>query len=188
MGCGEFLSSKAESEWVLSERRREQWELENYPEGEIQEMITIYQERGMSTEDATTVVNIMASYKDFFVDVMMNQELGLLVPEEDHVRESMQEGFVMFCSFAFFGALPLLGYVIIPTIFPELHEGYLFLTACVVTGLVLFFMGTLKSFVSAQFWLVAGLETLLLGGACATVAFTIGQWINNTFPASSSNI
>jgi hypothetical protein len=37
MGVGEFLSSKANNEWILSERRREEWELENYPEGEINE-------------------------------------------------------------------------------------------------------------------------------------------------------
>jgi len=29
MGVGEFLSSKAENEWILSERRRENWEMEN---------------------------------------------------------------------------------------------------------------------------------------------------------------
>ena len=38
MGVGEFLSSKAENEWILNERRREEWEMENYPAGEIREV------------------------------------------------------------------------------------------------------------------------------------------------------
>jgi vacuolar iron transporter family protein len=54
-------------------------------------------------------------------------------------------GFVMFCSFAFFGALPLLGYVIIPICFPNLDSSMLFKAACVVTGLVLFLLGSIKS-------------------------------------------
>lgn len=181
MGVGEFLSSKAENEWILSERRREEWELENYPEGEIKEMVEIYEEKGMSKADAQLVVQTMAKYKDFFVDVMMTQELELQVPDKDHVTESMKEGLVMFTAFAFFGALPLLGYVIIPLIFPDLSTDYLFSAACVITGCVLFFMGCIKSFVSAQHWFRAGMETLLLGGACATVAFKIGQFVEHHF-------
>lgn len=178
MGVGEFLSSKAENEWILSERRRENWEMENYPEGEIREMIDIYESRGMSREDATKVIETMAKYKDFFVDVMMAEELALQVPEEDHKVESMKEGVVMFCSFATFGTLPLLGYVIIPALFPTLGEEVLFTAACVVTGLVLFGMGCVKSMFSAANWLICGLETLLLGGACALVAYTVGQFVD----------
>ncbi len=123
MGVGEFLSSKAENEWILSERRRENWEMENYPEGEIREMIDIYVERGMKHEDAKLVIETMAKYKDFFVDIMMvrefiwnsplnsllsapnncfacinnfqAEELNLQVPEEDHKTESMKEGEVL---------------------------------------------------------------------------------------------
>lgn len=79
MGVGEFLSSKATNEWILSERRREEWEMENYPDGEIQEMIDIYQQKGMSHDDAKLVIETMAKYKDFFVDVMMAEELELMV-------------------------------------------------------------------------------------------------------------
>jgi VIT family len=105
MGVGEFLSSKAENEWILSERDRETWEMENYREGEIQEMIEIYESKGMSHADAELVINTMSKYQDFFVDIMMTQELELLVPDRDHVQGSMKEGVVMFCSFAFFGSL-----------------------------------------------------------------------------------
>lgn len=178
MGVGEFLSSKAENEWILSERRRENWEMENYPEGEIREMIDIYESRGMNREDATKVIETMAKYKDFFVDIMMTEELALQVPEEDHKIESMKEGVVMFCAFATFGSLPLLGYVIIPALFPTLGEEVLFTAACIITGLVLFGMGCVKSIFSAANWFICGLETFLLGGACATVAYTIGQFVD----------
>lgn len=145
VGVGEFLSSKAENEWILSERRREKWEMDNYPEGEINEMIEIYESRGMSKEDATQVIRTMSKYKDFFVDVMMAEELALQVPEENHKIESMKEGVVMFCSFATFGSLPILGYVLIPAAFPSFGEDVLFRAACVITGLVLFGMGCVKS-------------------------------------------
>lgn len=51
----------------------------------------------------------------------------------------------MFLSFASFGAMPLLGYVVIPISFPDLEQDYLFKAACFVTGLVLFLLGSVKS-------------------------------------------
>lgn len=142
-------------------------------------MVEIYEDKGMNHEDAVLVVETMAKYKEFFVDIMMSQELELQVPEENHVTESMKEGGVMFCAFAFFGALPLLGYVIIPEAFPDWGTECLFISACVITACVLFFMGAIKSFFTTQHWMQAGSETLLLGGACATVAFTIGQVVES---------
>jgi VIT1/CCC1 family predicted Fe2+/Mn2+ transporter len=179
MGVGEFLSGKATNEWILQERAREEWELENYPRGEINEMIEIYKRRGVSHDDAALVIGILSKYKDFFVDLMMQQELELQVPSKDHIQESLREGVVMFLSFTFFGALPLLGYVIIPLCFPHLGEQSLFVCACVVTGVVLFLMGSVKSFFSSLGWFHAGMETLVLGGCCATVAFVVGQWVNS---------
>ena len=58
----------------------------------MREMVEIFEERGMSHEDAELVILTMAKYKDFFVDVMMTQELELQVPEEDHVKEAFHEG------------------------------------------------------------------------------------------------
>jgi len=159
--------------------------MDNYPEGEIKEMIEIYEKRGMDKEDAVLVVETMAKYKDFFVDVMMKEELELQVPEDDHIMGSMKEGVVMFCSFAIFGSCPLLGYVIIPIAFPNHEPIILFTNACVVTGIVLFCMGCMKSKFSNAKWYLCGLETFLLGGACATVAFAIGLLVDRLVADSS---
>lgn len=172
------MSSKANNEWILSEKKREEWEMENYRDGEIREMIDIYVGKGLSPEDAKVVIETMAKYENFFVDVMMQQELELQVPEEDHVEQSMKEGFVMFCSFAFFGSAPLLGYTIIPWLFPHLQPDVLFKAACAVTALVLFLLGSIKSNFSRTNWFWSGCETLVLGGTCATVAYSIGSLVN----------
>merc|ERR1712060_734804 len=187
MGVGEFLSSKAENEWILSERAREKWEMDNYPEGEIREMIDLYIERGLSKEDAEKVILTMAKYKTVFIDFMMKEELDLVVPPDNYKVESAKNGLIMFLSFAFFGSLPILGYVIFPKIFPDYNEKSLFIDACIVTGIVLFLMGCLKSYFLSSypgifkkilFILYCGTETLLLGGACATVSYTIAKLVD----------
>lgn len=62
------------------ERRREAWELSNYPKGEVDEIIELFESRGMSHEDATLAVRRMAKYDNFFVDLMMAMELHMIKP------------------------------------------------------------------------------------------------------------
>lgn len=102
MGFGDYVSSKAEIDFALREQRREQWcvagggggeatrsaltpvdrELENFPEGEEQEMVELYTNRGMSESDATAVIKTFAKYPKLFVDLMMYQELNLIPPDD----------------------------------------------------------------------------------------------------------
>lgn len=44
-------------------------------------MIQLYTMKGLSEEDAKTVVEILSKNKPFFVDVMMKEELELLPPD-----------------------------------------------------------------------------------------------------------
>ncbi|KAL8425738.1 hypothetical protein Efla_003116 [Eimeria flavescens] len=82
MGFGEFVSSAAEEDFVKSEREREEWEIENCPAEEKQEMVEIYRERyGFSDQDAEAFVNISFRYREFFVRHMMVEELGLMATE-----------------------------------------------------------------------------------------------------------
>ena len=45
-------------------------------------MVEIYEKRGLSREDAETVITTMAKYPEFFVDTMMRDELGMDLPGE----------------------------------------------------------------------------------------------------------
>ena len=74
------LKHRIKSEVYDRERKRESWELRNYKEGEVREIIELYEERGMSREDAEACVLRMAGYHEFFVDVMMAEELALVKP------------------------------------------------------------------------------------------------------------
>lgn len=39
---------------------------------------------------------------------------------------------------------------------------------------------------SSQHWVISGTESLLLGGACATVAFTIGYYVDDVVSESTA--
>ena len=56
-------------------------ELENYPEGEKEEMVEIYVKAGFSEQDARRVIDILATNKHWFIDHMMVHELGLMPPD-----------------------------------------------------------------------------------------------------------
>lgn len=105
-------------------------------------MVEMYIARGMAPDDAEKVIGIMSKHRHFFVDIMMVEELGLQVPDED--ANPWFDGFVTFASFIFFGFFPLLGYCIFPFAFPHLSDQALFNAACLATAATLFLLGAVK--------------------------------------------
>lgn len=168
MAFGDFLSTRAEQQYHSSERRREEWELENYPEGEERELREVYEAKGLSPEDAETLVKILAKHPEIMIDTMMVEELGIL--EED--GSPFVNGLVTFLSFVLFGFIPLLIFVVLHFTAWELDGMF---WACVLTAATLFCLGVAKSRFSMVRWWTAGLEMLLLGGLAASAAFFIGK-------------
>eukprot|EP00929_Paragymnodinium_shiwhaense_P093885 TRINITY_DN5420_c0_g1_i1.p1 TRINITY_DN5420_c0_g1~~TRINITY_DN5420_c0_g1_i1.p1 ORF type:complete len:308 (+),score=65.98 TRINITY_DN5420_c0_g1_i1:138-1061(+) len=89
------------------ERDREAWELDNYEEGEKQEMVELFVGRGMGEDDARLVIDTCAKYPNFFVSLMMLEELHMVEPCSSHFGSSRQLGLA--CGLgALLPALPLL--------------------------------------------------------------------------------
>ncbi len=72
IGLGDYISSKAEDDVIVGERKREEWEIENYLQGEKQEMVDLYTKRGLSRSDAVTVVDILAKDKKVIMMILKN--------------------------------------------------------------------------------------------------------------------
>ncbi len=169
MAIGDFLSTRAENEYKAAERERERWEVDHFPEGEKLEMIDLYRSKGIPQEDAEAMVEILARHPEAWVDVMMVEELGLTQDEESPLKNAV----ATFCSFAAFGLVPLLAFIIAPA-FPALQQ-YLFFSASLITAGTLFLLGTLKAYVTGRKWFTSGVETLLVGGLAASAAYLIGR-------------
>jgi hypothetical protein len=126
----------------MRERDREKWELENFKEGEVREMVEIYKGKGMAEEHAELVMRVCAKYEDLFVDMMLVDELGINPPDDDdswlpHVKE----GLVAFSSFCVFGFVPIAAYCIVGTASEDVDSRALFIISCVITCVMLFALG-----------------------------------------------
>tara|TARA_Y100000310_G_C20529524_1_gene737718 strand:+ start:164 stop:952 length:789 start_codon:yes stop_codon:yes gene_type:complete len=172
MAVGDYLSSKSEHEYRKAERKRELWEVRYNPKGEKQEMVEIYQEKGMKPVDAKKTVGILSKYKGIWIDTMMHEELNILESKESPVKN----GIATFFSFAIFGFVPLLAYVF--SGFMRSIGVDVFIIASVLTGGTLFLLGALKVKVTEKNWLKSGLEMLVVGGVAAVVAYLIGYFLS----------
>lgn len=170
MGVSDVVSTFSEREHVMEERRREEWEFDNFPEGEIKEMVDLYEERGLPREKAEIAVGIMAKYKEFFLDIMVIEELGLTMP--DPKQNPYVAGLVNSTSFLISGLFPLLAYVFL---LGKVSEDSLLRISSASTLAVLFGLGVFKSKFSVMSWWRSGFEFCVLGGCCAFVAYMIGS-------------
>ncbi len=167
MAIGNYLGTKSEQEYVAKERAMEEWEIEHLPDCERKEIRDIYQKKGFKGKSLTQMVNLITSNKKLWVDTMMIDELGIL-PDDD--TSPFKNGLATFLSFAIAGLFPLLPYVIL--------SSNSFNISIIFTGLSLFTVGALRTFITKKNFLIAGLEMLFVGAIAAIVAFTTGYFID----------
>lgn len=110
-------------------------------EQEIEEMIQLYMDRGLSRQDAETIWRILGKYPQAFLDVMMVEELHLLPPDEDEVP--WKSGVVTCIAFMIFGAIPLIPFLMAP-LFDWTPEQQMW-GAIILTVVTLFLLGAIKA-------------------------------------------
>ena len=172
MSVGAYLSNKTKKDNYNKHKQIEYWEVEHLPELEKEEIRVIYKEQGFEGELLEDVVKVITSDKDRWVNVMMKEELVMF----DEDKSPVIIGGVNYFSFILIGIIPLLVYVI-DFIYPMNYN--LFLLSSILTAIGFIIIGWLKAFVNETMFWKGILETLLLGGIAALVAFYIGDFLEN---------
>jgi predicted membrane protein (TIGR00267 family) len=166
MFFGGILGSRSELDLFHADSKREAFEIENERDEEVQELKTLYKDKGLTESEAETVVNRVSANKDRFLEDMLVNELHI---HRSHLEKPYKVGLVIGFSFLIGALVPLAPYYL------EAQKTAS-VTASVVFSLVfLFVAGAWKGrIVHREIWR-SGLETLLIGAFAAAVLFVIGS-------------
>lgn len=169
MSVGNFFATKAEIDNYNKHKNIEYWEVDNMPEMEKEEIREIYRKKGFEGDQLESVVATITDDRDRWVDVMMKEELEM----QEENRSPVSTAGMTFLSFVVVGLVPLLAYVFDFT--QDMRSDNMFLISCIMTSLAFILIGLLKSYVTDTKKIRGILETLLLGGLAAIIAYYVGD-------------
>jgi vacuolar iron transporter family protein len=176
MSVGNFFATKSERESFEKHQQVEYWEIENLREREVEEIREIYAAKGFQGELLEQVVAVITADKEVWVDTMMKEELEMVKGNKSPIKTAG----ATFFSFILVGSVPLLSYVVAGDNL-SLNNSQLFYTSCVLTGVALAFVGSLKSIVNEKNIFRGITETILLGGIAASLAYFVGDVLEKIF-------
>jgi VIT1/CCC1 family predicted Fe2+/Mn2+ transporter len=169
MGLGGYLAARTDFEHYGSERLREKTEIAKIPAEEKREVLNIFRSYGLNDDDADRVTTAITSDEDRWIDFMMRFELQL---EEPNQKRAPVSALTIGGSYVIGGLIPLLPYMLISDATRALYFSAAF------TLVALFVFGAIKGKLTGLAWVRSALQTVVIGGAAASVAFFIARLVN----------
>jgi VIT1/CCC1 family predicted Fe2+/Mn2+ transporter len=188
MAVGDWLATDAESALAAYEQRREIWEYDNNPEGEIAEMVELYVKKGVPEDTARRIMAILGKHKHAFIDIMMVEELG--IPPDAKDESPTKHALATFVSFGIFGAVPLVAYLVAAIL--QGHYGWMnlvpFFVSAGATLLTLVLMGIVKAQATGTGLVWSAVVTVLLGALTAGVGWGTAFGLDWAFPQNATAV
>ncbi|MGE5301374.1 MAG: VIT1/CCC1 transporter family protein [Acidobacteriota bacterium] len=168
MALGEWISVQSSRELYEKQIRTEEAEVEAAPQEEIEELVLIYESRGLDEAAARSFATSIMSDKGSAIKTLAREELGVTPGELG--GSAWEAAFTSFLLFALGAFIPLSPYLFLagtPAI----------VGSAVLSGLGLFFLGASITLFTGKPVLYSGLRQMLIGFAAATVTFLLGHII-----------
>ena len=165
MGSGAFLASQAENQLFRTEIADEEAELDDHPDVELEELVILLREDGLTEDDARAAAERIARSRHALVKTKVEKELGLAYGEQE---TALGDALIVGVAYAVAAAIPLWPYFAwdVSTALP---------ISLAVTGVALFALGLVKGRVARLALVRSGIQVLLIGGASATIGYLIGS-------------
>lgn len=173
MAVSNYLNTKSQHEEVEKARRMENRHIDRIPEGEREEIRQIFSNKGFHGHVLDEIVKTITSDRKLWVDTMLIEELGLQIDGRPPARAAL----ATFFAFGLVGLVPL-----IPFLFPGAeYAADRFAASAGMTAIAFAAVGAIKGFALERPLFRSGMETLLIGGGAAVLAFGIGLLLGNVF-------
>ncbi len=171
MAVGNYLGTKSHIEFANKIRRAEENSIIEKPEEEREEIHEIYKQKGFSGDHLQKTVDVITSNKKIWIDTMMTDEFGII----EETKSPIKAALTTFIAFNIMGIIPLFSFILY-YFFPFFKESA-FITSIIFTSIALFLVGSIKANIVDKKWFLSGLETLIIGGVAALIAYFIGFWL-----------
>lgn len=168
MGLGGYLAARGDAEHYEQEKAREYREIEEIPEEEKAEVSKVFRNYGLTAEEAGPVVEALSKRADAWVDFMMRFELGL---EEPDPKRAVTSAGTIAASYVAGGLIPLSPYILLTNSYRGL------IVSAIVTLVALGVFGYIKGKYTGARAFRSAMQTMLIGGVAAGVAFALAKWI-----------
>lgn len=169
MGLGGYLAAKSDAEHYESEHKREEYEVVERVDDEINETRDIFQSYGLTEEETVPVVASLRKRPAAWVDFMMRFELGL---ERPNPKRALSSAGTIAASYVAGGFIPLAPYMAV-------HSAtQAFWWSVTVTLLALAVFGYIKGRFTGARPLRSGFQTVVIGGLAAGAAYLIAKAIS----------
>jgi VIT1/CCC1 family predicted Fe2+/Mn2+ transporter len=169
MGLGGYLAAKSDAEHYASEQARENLEIREKADAERSEVMHIFEEYGLTTQEAAPVVTALSKRPEAYIDFMMRFELGLEKPDP---KRALRSAVTIAVSYVAGGLIPLLPYFLSSSAKAALPLSVVF------TLIALLLFGYIKGRFTGAKPIRSAIQTMLIGGIAAGAAFTIARLIS----------
>ena len=168
MAMGEWLSVNSAREMAARQIDAERAELEQAPDMEKEELILIYQAKGIDAESARTLADKLFESREAALDTLVREQLGI-DPEELGGSAWAAAG-SSFCLFA-------LGAIVPVSAFFFTSGTTAILISLVLSGLALATIGAATSVFTGRTFAFSAGRQLLVGWTAALLTFGVGKLI-----------